>query len=233
MSEAGLQVWNVDNSTFQIDGSTPHITLLRKGTVTTTRRTGSGPAVAYVEIPINPGEILGYRSPVPAGSWGVFDGKQYIVCSLPADQTRDIEYWIFSKHQASGIRYGMEVYGPTGELLYDSGRPMMNIVGQVDGTGTFPQSSSSIAVVPYQVAAQVDRGVIYVNVGPNPDYMLTISSTIGCIGISGSTVTVANQLSAFNATGPFPGSQSGPVNWVGTFNNGVDNRSLVIDTSNL
>lgn len=231
---AGLKVLG-DQFNVQIDGSTPHVTLLRKGSVQSgvaTTYTQTNSSLAYITV--EPGEVLAFRP--QQGQWAAVWGRNGNTVTLVCTGANTvIEYWIFSKHQASGVNYGMRLFDEaTGQLIYDTGRPVMNILGSHDGTGG-PSSwaAAGVAVIPWQQYAGIDRQIVYTNVGPKPDFMAFIFAISGTAAVSGNQVSTSNRTLFANATGPYDQTGVFPSDWVYTGNNGLDNRYLVISTDNL
>lgn len=233
---AGLQVFGDDGQT-QIDGSTAHITLLRKGTVVSgAAYTLTQTDTSFAHITLMPNEILAFR---PAGGrYGNVHGRYGNTAMLivTGGQT-PIEYWIFSRHVPSGLNYGMQVFDETETMIYDTGRAVMNVLGTHDGTGgPVAWNAQGVALIPWQTYAGVERRIEYLPAGAlgSPDYMMFIISTLGIGAVSGNLTYSANTPIAANATGPYSGSGTGaPSGWTYTGNNGVDNRFMVISTDNL
>lgn len=149
---AGLQVWN-DASYTQIDGSTTHAVLLRSGTATTTT---FQPGVALdpnnysqCAIPLNPGEILAWSGGAACTFAGVSSGLAYL--HAMAAPGSGIPYWVFGAYQPSGINYGLQIFNEAGQMIYDSGRLPIRVVGEVSGVGTFSgyAPGRTLALVPW------------------------------------------------------------------------------------
>lgn len=231
---AGLQVFG-DAGTFQIDGSTPHVTLLRKGVVGMNQghaQSNLG-GVTSTTIPLNDGEVLAFASEgFNTVQWCRYNG-QAVMVSPNAPVGALLYYWVFSQHQSSGLNYGMQVFSETGALIYDTGRPTMNIVGTYMGQGlqTFP--ASRVAVIPWQIYARTDRRIVYTNVGTKPDFMAFIFADAGAVATGGGGVDCRNMTVHGNASGPYSQASVFPSNWVYEGTNGLDNRFTVVDVSNL
>lgn len=230
---AGLEVFG-DDGHVQIDGSSAHVTLLRKQTISTGpnnynthMNTSTGSVTVY------PGEILAFR---PAGgNWAAVLGRNgNEVTFICTNGFVPIDCWIFAQHQPSGLNYGLQVFDGNQTLIYDTGRPMMNILGSHDGTGgpTY-WPNNNVAVIPWQTYSAIERFIQYTNVGTQPDFMAFISQTMGVVRVTGNSVTTENQLVASNASGPF--SQAGvfPADWTYSGSNGIDNRYMVIGLDNI
>ncbi|SEJ85304.1 hypothetical protein [Achromobacter sp. NFACC18-2] len=231
----GLEVYG-DSGQVQIDGSTAHITLLRKGTVVSGTTTPTGYGTSFARIAVNAGEILAFR-PAPGQYANLYGRYNGVVSLIVTGLGTAVDYWVFSPHQASGLNYGLQVFNESGGLIYDTGRPVMNVVGEHGGTGgPVAWAASSVAVIPVTTYAGIDRRIEYLAPGATgaPDYMMFIIATMGLIAISGNTTTTANQLISQAATGPYnAGGVGPPTGWVYEGNNGVDNRFMVISTDNL
>lgn len=226
---AGLQVLG-DSYAYQIDGSSPHITMLRKGTVQ------GGPAMVdtntetcFAYITLNPGEILAFRP--QAGAYGAVYARNSsnTVSLLLTGSYTTVDYWIFSKHVPSGIRYGIEVYDEYGQLIFDSGRPVMNVIGSHDGVGgPVGWGASGIAVVPWQTYAEIERRVTGQAAGA---MQLLAIFTLDVIGVSGNQTTVqTRRMAGAELTTT---SNLIPHNWPYKGSNNVATRYMVISTDNL
>lgn len=234
----GLEVYG-DSGQVQIDGSTAHITLLRKGTVVSDGSgTVTGTSTSFAKIAVNAGEILAFR-PAPGQYANLYGRYNGLVSLIVTGLGTAIDYWVFSSHQPSGLNYGLQVFNESGGLIYDTGRPVMNVVGEHVGTGgPVGWAASSVALIPVTTYAGIDRRIEYLPAGAlgAPDYMMFIIATMGLVTVSGNTTTSINQIVSHAATGPYSGgsgSAGPPTGWVYEGNNGTDNRFMVISTDNL
>ncbi|WP_025135248.1 hypothetical protein [Achromobacter sp. DH1f] len=233
---AGLQVFG-DEGQVQIDGSSPHITLLRKGTVVSEAEYGATQTnTSFAYIGVMPNEILAFR---PAGGQygNVFGRNGNTVTMIVTGGRTPIDYWVFSRHVPSGLNYGMQLFDENETMIYDTGRAVMNVLGTHDGTGgPVAWSAQGVALIPWQTYAGIERRIEYLPAGAlgSPDYMMFIISTLGIAAISGNMTYSTNSPIAANAAGPYSGSGVGaPSGWTYIGNNGVDNRFMVISTDNL
>jgi len=121
---AGLQVWN-DALTFQIDGSTPMVTLARKGAMSSVATdfpvNSAAGSLCAVRIPTSPNEILATDCGYAFHMTGIRNGSAEFIIVGTTGTTMD--YWVFAPHTPSGTNVGLEVYSETGALIYDTGRP--------------------------------------------------------------------------------------------------------------
>jgi hypothetical protein len=231
--QAGLEV-NGDDGQVQIDGSTPHLTLLRKQTIQTgTSVNPTGVNTSLGSVAVNPGEILAYRP--QGGQWASVLGRNgNVVTFICTGAFIGIDCWIFSQHQPSGLNYGLQVFDGNQTLIYDTGRPIMNVLGSHDGTGgpTY-WGNGNVAVIPWQTFASLRRFIQYTDVGTNPRFMAFVEQHMGMVRVTGNSVTTQNMQIAANASGPYDNDNGFPVNWAYDGNNGTDNRVMVIGLDNI
>lgn len=233
---AGLQVFG-DDGQVQIDGSTAHITLLRKGTVVSEAAHGvtqANSSFAYIQL--MPNEILAFR-PAAGQYANVYGRNNNVVSMIATGGNTRIDYWVFSRHVASGLNYGLQLFDEQQTLIYDTGRPVMNVIGTHEGTGgPVAWNAQGVALIPWQTYAGINRWFVWLPAGATGayEYMMFISSTLGLGAVSGNQTLSQNTDIAANATGPYNGSGAGPpIDWAYEGNNGLDNRFMVISTDNL
>jgi hypothetical protein len=227
---AGLKVFG-DQFQVQIDGTTPHITLLRKG-IGSVGVNPYRPIYGQAEIILNAGEILAL---VPGGVPLTLMRRNGNVATLgcPTANAGAFEYFIFSKHQASGVNYGMRLFDEnTGQLIYDTGRAMLNVLGTHQGVGQTGYQSSKVAVIPGQTYADWSRTEQPLGGNPNSPsgYVLLYEAGAGCVTTDGGTVNVQN-LRIFDSAGP-PNANPTP-GWDARGSNNLDNTLTVVDVSDL
>ncbi|MHC0508793.1 hypothetical protein [Achromobacter aegrifaciens] len=183
----------------------------------------------FAYITLNPGEILAFRP--QAGAFGAVYGRNgsNTVSLLLTGSYTTVDYWIFSKHVPSGIRYGIEVYDGNAQMIFDSGRPVMNVIGSHDGVGgPVSWGASGIAVIPWQTYAEIERRVSGQAAG---SMMLTAIFTLDVISASGNQTSVATRRMA--GAELITSSNLIPQNWPYKGSNNVATRYMVISTDNL
>ncbi|WP_322033188.1 hypothetical protein [Paraburkholderia sp. J76] len=226
---AGLQVWN-DALTFQIDGSTPMVTLARKGTAAsqgTDFPTNGANAFCLVRIPISDGEILAVDCGLPFHMTGIRNGAAEFAI-LGATST-SMDYWVFAPHTDSGIRFGMKVFSETGALIYDTGRPPMRVAGTVEGVGTFGgfPTGRRLALVVWAQHTYIQRRVL-VNPIPNTGFTSVSGNFARCA--QDGTVYISPDTSYAIYQAALSGST---ISFAGDWDNGLQNKYTVADVTGM
>lgn len=219
---AGLIIYG-DGGQMQIDGSTPMVTLRRSGVVATSAVSGV-PSMYTGALAVSGDEFVAFR---PQGfNWGTMWGNgngQALFASTGGPATFD--YWVFGPHQDSGANYGLRVWNESGGLIYDTGRPMCNILGPHDGTGgpTF-WGNSNVAVVPKNIHC-------FFEIGVPPNYVAPWQrQTMGGVQISGNQITTSNRVMAANGPTESPIGKTTPDS---SWTNNQDNSFMVVGLDNL
>lgn len=144
---AGLQIIN-DNGIVQIDGESLNPVLYSKGTTYTTGHGGtfeSVPSVADIPIPtglgdptflaIRPGASDAYACPM-----GTSSGNQRFVTNMAIGSA--VEWWLFSRPAVvTSAGFGLDIFGPAGELVYSMGMKPMRIVQLKQFAGTWGETA--------------------------------------------------------------------------------------------
>lgn len=231
---AGLQVWN-DQSYVQVDGSTTHAVLLRSGAATTT---AFPPQIALdpnnysqCAITLNPGEILAFGGGAACAHAGTANNTTYLHCMAAPGSS--IPYWIFGAYSPSGIRYGMEIYNESGQLIYDSGRLPIRVAGEVSGVGTFSgyPSGRTLALVPWMQHAILTRSS-----APGGQFGVVLLQTVTtgfarADGGSGTVVIAEAQYLRQQYNYQIQVGQGEPQGWSGSFDNLLSNKYTVLDVT--
>lgn len=234
---AGLQVWG-DHGLYQIDGENKQITLYAKGTLYTSPVPGTYPQYSGASVPVAAGMILAVASASPFTIMAKHNGIQDVVVQGVAGST--VNYWVFSPHVPSGTRVGMEVYGATGELIFDTGRPPMRHLATVEGSGTasgFP-ADRTLALAVWQQSVSVRRWLGMLGPatpGFYPDYMMAVDVTAGFVRpLGGGQIEITDRNYFVDQTGPWPGYEGAyPLHWEGEWANGLSNKYAVIDVTGI
>jgi len=159
---AGIQCWG-DHGLFQIDGSTPMLSLKDKGSGTTGGIFSMSNA-DYVNfslgsIPYSPGDLIAlqcYGAPI-ALSGKNLDGSAQVM-ALGANV--GFNWWRYCRHIPSGTNVGMEIYDGSGALIYDTGRPILQVVQEIGGAGDFSlPGGRSYAVLTQRTYSRKDKDV--------------------------------------------------------------------------
>lgn len=226
-------MWN-DANLFQIDGDTAHVVLLRKGTYTTqTLPQGLTNKTSMVSVPVNDGEILAVPN-VPFAVAGKANGQWNLHFFAPAGTAFDA--FIFGPYQPSGTRVGMEVYNGSGQLIYDTGRLPLRVLGEVAGVGTFGgfPAGRRLALFPWTQYVSVERSHPAAGVGGGatyPPFMLVSLVTTGFVSSDYSGNVTIQQVEYFSdVSGPYDASRY-PGGWDGTWSNNLQNKYSVIDVT--
>jgi hypothetical protein len=232
--DAGIQIWN-DSGYLQIDGVNQHICLLRKGTVNGTgipnginNGDPDDPQTTQLAIPVNPGELVAFNGPTPTAVAGWYGNQtQFHLFGPPASSP--LNYWIFGPYTPSGDRFGVLLRDGNGIPIWDTGRPPMRVVGDVQGIGTFSGYSPGrqLALICWQqYAALRIASPAQQNNGSYVGIQLFTAGfaradTSGNVFISNNTYTADPYGPAY----PPPGFTDG--GW----SNGLDNRYTVVDVT--
>lgn len=134
---AGLQVFN-EMGTYQIDGTFKGFVLARKVTVQSSvlvQGDTTDGSFSRATFPINSGEIVALASNIPSGIEGTFNGQMTVAMHGPVGST--LTAYIFSAITSPGGNLGLQVYSPTGEIVFCSMRKPLSFVGFPQGEGNF------------------------------------------------------------------------------------------------
>jgi hypothetical protein len=154
---AGIRVVG-DHGYTQLDSDTPVLSLRTKGVAVTGGIQppfdgGSDVSYSLASIPYVPGDVVAIRSGSPVAYWGQdINGNGILAAYGTGGAT--IEWWSYCRHIDSGINLGLRLFDGAGSLIYDTGRPIMRVVGDVQGQGTFNIGGAKYAVVTRNLYAQ-------------------------------------------------------------------------------
>lgn len=191
--EAGLQIFNTTGNV-QIDSKFKNLAVIQKGQVQLLGTDVEWTGGAKTKINVNgTNPILALQSTVRLRTRRVKEanGSYSFYFNIAQNvQAPLVKYWIFDEPTSIG-NSGMQVFDGSGQLVFDSSRGYMKVVGFINKTATFTYfgtsqtynyESSSLAIVCCQQASKLeDTGG-----GQNPE--TTIYSVTG--STNGKTVTV-------------------------------------------
>lgn len=219
---AGLQVWGDDNQ-LQIDGSSVHVTYRRYGSAQAVYQPATNAYwKAAAPVVLAADEVAVWRP--QAGLWGagipgVTGGGINSISFMGEAQGMWFDYWVFGPHQASGLNYGMQVFGDDGTLIYDTGRAMMNVTDIHQGTGGPLYYPGTFGLITQAMYSETAAGP-----PPGPGVFFYRSTVGGVIWDGGSGLTSENRVVYQIGN---PAQQNGSVN------NNTDNSFIVVGLDNL
>lgn len=191
--EAGLQIYNTTGNV-QIDSKFKNLAVIQKGEVQllgTDVEWTSGAKTKITVAGTNP--LIAIQSTVRMrtrrlreanGSYSFYFNMSQNV-SPPK-----VKYWIFDEPVSVG-NFGLQVFDQASQLVFDSSREYMKVIGFVNWNATFPYfgtsqtynyTSSSLAIVTCQQASKLEDS----GGGQNPETM--IYSVTGSVNSSVLTV---------------------------------------------
>lgn len=231
---AGLQVWNGSHA-LQIDGENSHVILLRKGSAIGTALPNSvnspSPAYSYVNISLNPGELLALNCPKGGRTCIAGNYRGQMQVHIEGAPGVEVDYWVFGPYKPSGIRYGMEIYDDNGTLIYDSGRLPLRVVKTITGSGTFtaaaPGRRCALICRQQNVSFQVLNYAVTQN---RVSCILYFTAGFANIDSNGSVTISDEQYTADIQSNLDPNSL--PDWWrLGGWNSSLDNSYVVVDVT--
>lgn len=142
MADAGFIVYN-DKNTPQIDSVFYNLAFMGKGVwpVGTTEGQASPSLQMLVVTGTDPVVAIRCNEPIRVCRLKI-DANTYNFqfIRMPYwnlyDQPAPIEYYIFDRPTSSS-NFGMQVFDPAGQLVFDAGRPYMRVVDQISGSAIF------------------------------------------------------------------------------------------------
>lgn len=198
--EAGLQIYNTSGNV-QIDSKFKNLAVIQKGEVqligTDVEWTG-GAKTKITVAGTNP--LIAIQSTVRMRTRRLREanGSYSFYFNLSQNVTPPkVKYWIFDEPVSVGT-FGLQVFDQSAQLVFDSSREYMKVVGFINRIATFPYfgttqtynyTSSSLAIVTCQQASRLtDTGG-----GQNPE--TEIYSVTG--SVNGNILTVFDGLEWF------------------------------------
>ena len=219
----GFQSINSANGSYQIDGNYLNPSLLRKGNVASVYDSTYKRGTA--SIAVAPNELIAVATSVGYCAIVTRNASFVEVHTDLAVSGTIINYWIFGFQSGAANNFGMQVFNPAGQLIFDALHKHLSVVQKLSGGGgsgvsvTLP-TGRVYAVMVQQVNIFYSRGKTDIDFG-------TVNMYFDCSRIAGNIVYVQQkQVMAYDGmVNPNPG-------WEGSWGNDVTSQHIIIDVTN-